>query len=77
ENTPTKFGYKGSGMGFFATHYWEFLPSPEDEGKTLLMHCEAFEGGLAFLTWRYGPLSGWMEGLFRGFNENLKAAMEK
>ncbi len=71
-----RFGYKGSGMGFYVVHYWEFLPSPEGDGKTLLAHCEAFEGGLAFLNWRYGPLRGWIEGLFRGFNEDLKAGVE-
>ncbi|KAK5120174.1 hypothetical protein LTR85_006655 [Meristemomyces frigidus] len=75
-NTPEKFGWRGGSMGFVAHHWFDILPSPEGEGKTLFKHSETFDGGVAFLFMAYSPLRGWLEGLYKTFNEDLKKAVE-
>ncbi|KAK4550525.1 hypothetical protein LTR36_000104 [Oleoguttula mirabilis] len=75
-NTPTRYGWHGGKFGFVAHHWYDFLPSPEGDGKTLFKQCETFEGGASFLFMAYSPLRGMVEGLFAGFNEDLKKAVE-
>lgn len=59
------------------THHWfEFLPSPGDEGKTLLKQFETLEGGAAFMFMAYSPARLWVESLYVGFNEDVKKAVE-
>lgn len=38
-NEPTKYGWKGGMFGLVAHHWFEILPSPEADGKTLFKHC--------------------------------------
>lgn len=42
----------------------------------MLKHCETWDGGASFMFWSYSPLRLYLAGLFAGFNEDLKAAVE-
>ncbi|EMD00880.1 hypothetical protein BAUCODRAFT_29267 [Baudoinia panamericana UAMH 10762] len=74
-NTPEKFGYSGTFGGCTAHHWWEILAQGPD--RTLLRHCESYDGGVAILFWWPSPVRWFVQNLFSGFDADLKDAVEK
>jgi hypothetical protein len=82
ENDPSVFSYAyvGRKLGLDAVRTFRFtdLEDPSAAGgKTLFTHFASWEGYAAVMFMAWSPIRAHVRGLFEGFHDDLKTAVEK
>jgi hypothetical protein len=82
ENSPSVFSYAyiGRKLGLDAVRTFRFTTlegSSAAGGKTLLTHFASWEGYAAIMFMAWSPIRAHVKGLFEGFHDDLKKAVEK
>jgi hypothetical protein len=82
ENDPSVFSYAyvGRKLGLDAVRTFRFTTledSPAEGSKTLFTHFASWEGYAAIMFMAWSPIRAHVRGLFEGFHDDLKKAVEK